>query len=619
MNFRILGPLEVLDDERLLDVGGGKQRSVLALLLLNANEVVSSDRLIDELWPEEPPASAAKIIHAHVSRLRKALDGAGDAVLQTRGHGYVLRVQPGQLDLDRFRELLKEGRAVLAVGNAEAAAATLHAALALWRGPPLAEFTYESFAQEEIARLEELRLAALEERIEADLALARHDDVVQELEQLVRRHPLRERLRGQLMLALYRSGRQAEALDVYRDGRALLVQELGLEPGRTLQELERAILTQAPELEAPAGRPRVVKFRVRRPGVLLVAGGALVLLVAAISAAVVELRGRNSAGLSSLARNSVGVIDPSTDQIVAQIPVGSRPTRLGISRAALWVIGPDAGTVSRIDPKAKRVVRTIAVGGRPTDMGVSDESLWIWNAAHADPVIGISPARLLRIDTAANDIRRAIPIERGHGLDRYSVAVGASAVWVVDTEPPETVFKFDPDTGKVVDQVEVGGPAPRRSSATASPGNAIGGPEVVVGQGSVWVLAGGGVARINLRTRSVSTIPSSSASVPVALTIGEGAIWVVSRPDFRCCPLASIGTGTLSRIDPRTNSITETITLAGNPAGVAVGGGAVWVANAGSRSVIKVDPKERSVKTIKIGGRPLGIAFGRGAVWVAAG
>src|SRR6266545_7799040 len=252
MDFRILGPLEVLSEEGVLDVGGGKQRSVLVLLLLHANEIVSSDRLIDGLWPDEPPPSAAKIVQVHVSRLRKALDGVGDEILLTRGHGYELRVAPGQLDLDRFQGLLEDGRAALAGDNPDKAAETLRNALALWRGPPLADFAYDSFAQGEIARLEELRLAALEERIEADLALGRHDDVVPELQALVAEHRLRERFCGQLMLALYRSGRKADALRVYEDARLALAEELGLEPSEGLQQLHREVLKDDPALSAPA-------------------------------------------------------------------------------------------------------------------------------------------------------------------------------------------------------------------------------------------------------------------------------------------------------------------------------------------------------------------------------
>src|SRR5512146_1935722 len=212
IEFHILGPLEVCDRGQPLELGAGKQRALLALLLLHAGEVVSSDRLIDALWEEPPPASALNSVHVYVSQLRKAL---GNGLLQTRRHGYLLALEPEQLDLGRFERLLGEGRALLAEGEAARAAKTLRAALALWRGQPLSDFSSEPFAQGEIVRLEELHLAALEERIEADLALGRQAELVSELEALVREHPLRERPRAQLMLALYRSGRQAEALAAY--------------------------------------------------------------------------------------------------------------------------------------------------------------------------------------------------------------------------------------------------------------------------------------------------------------------------------------------------------------------------------------------------------------------
>ena len=238
MEFRILGPLEVVADGVTLDVGGPKQRAVLAMLVLEANRVVSSDRLIDALWDEKPPEQALKTLQVYVSKLRKVV---GKEVLQTRAPGYVLRVEPDQVDAARFEELQQRGDP--------------HDALALWRGPPLADFAYQRFAQGEIERLEELRLACLEDRIERDLAEGRHAELVAELEGLVREHPLRERLRAQLMLALYRSGRQAEALEAYQAARRTLVDELGIEPGRSLRELERAVLTQAPSLDlaAPSG------------------------------------------------------------------------------------------------------------------------------------------------------------------------------------------------------------------------------------------------------------------------------------------------------------------------------------------------------------------------------
>src|ERR671923_1738426 len=249
MEYRILGPLEVADQDREVLLGGGRQRSLLALLLLHANHVVSSERLIDELWGDTPPATAAKTVQVYVSQLRKSLrNGEPDGPLLTRGRGYVLRVGPGELARERFERALAEGRRALDGDGAADAAKVLREGLALWRGPPLADFAYEPFAQAEIARLEELRLTAIEQRIEADLELGRHAEIVGELEALVAEHPLREGLRGQLMLALYRCDRQAEALETYRLGRRLLVEELGIEPSSSLRELHAAILAQDPAL-----------------------------------------------------------------------------------------------------------------------------------------------------------------------------------------------------------------------------------------------------------------------------------------------------------------------------------------------------------------------------------
>ena len=256
MEFRILGPLEVWDEGGEVSLGGPKPRALLAVLLLHPNEVVPADRLIDELWGEDSPEDAAAALRVNVSRLRKAL---AQDVLTTRSPGYVIRVEPDELDLHRFERLVDEGRSLLARGLAADASERLRDALALWRGPALADFAYESFAQAAIARLEEIRLAAVELRIDADLALGRHDELVGELEALVAEHPLRERLRRYLMTALYRSGRQAEALDAYQDARRALVDELGIDPSPALQELERAILRQDPSLDVEAPAPAGVR------------------------------------------------------------------------------------------------------------------------------------------------------------------------------------------------------------------------------------------------------------------------------------------------------------------------------------------------------------------------
>lgn len=251
LEFRILGPVEVWDDGRQLQLGGPKQRAVLALLLLDAGRVVSTDRLIDLLWGEQPPPTAATSLQNFVSQLRKLL---GADVLVTKPPGYRLELQPEQLDLERFRRLVEEARQ----RTPEERSSKLRDALALWRGPPLADLAFEEFAQNEIGRLEEVRLAALEQLLEADLETGRHGELVGELEALVAQHPLREGLRRHLMLALYRAGRQAEALQVYHDGRRALVDELGIEPSATLQQLHGSILRQDPrlELDGAAHAPR---------------------------------------------------------------------------------------------------------------------------------------------------------------------------------------------------------------------------------------------------------------------------------------------------------------------------------------------------------------------------
>jgi DNA-binding SARP family transcriptional activator/class 3 adenylate cyclase len=246
--FRILGPLEVGSDGQALELGGKQRRALLTVLLLNANQVVSVDRLIDDLWGEHPPPTAGHTIQVYVSQLRKLLGPAGEALV-TQSPGYMLRLEPGELDLHRFEELLKKGREALDGNDAQSAAETLGQALALWRGPALADFAFEPFAQGAIGRLEELRLVALENRVEADLDLGRHADLVGELEDVVRANPLRERPRAQLILALYRSGRQAEALEAYQETRRALVEELGIDPSPSLQELERAVLNQDPMLD----------------------------------------------------------------------------------------------------------------------------------------------------------------------------------------------------------------------------------------------------------------------------------------------------------------------------------------------------------------------------------
>jgi DNA-binding SARP family transcriptional activator len=255
LEFRILGPLEVVDDRGPLRLGGPRQRATLAILLLDANRVVSIERLADDLYAGAPPATAVAQVQRQISELRKTL--GPEPVIETRAPGYALRLVPGQLDLARFELGAEAAVRALAGGRTERAAELLRDALALWRGAPLADLSREPFAAPAIERLIEIHLAALERRIEAELDLGRHSGLVAELEQLVSEHPFREAFRRQLMLALYRSGRQSDALEVYRRTRQALADEFGIEPTAGLRKLERAILTQDLSLEAAAPPGRV--------------------------------------------------------------------------------------------------------------------------------------------------------------------------------------------------------------------------------------------------------------------------------------------------------------------------------------------------------------------------
>jgi DNA-binding SARP family transcriptional activator len=259
----LLGPLEIEVAGRPVPLGGRAPRALVARLLLDANRAVPVDRLVEDLWGEDAPATAVKMIQIHVSALRKVLP---EGMLVTRSPGYALEIEPEAVDLFRFEKLRRAGQEALSAGSAARAADALREAAALWRGPALGEFD-EPFAAIESARLEELHLASIEDRIDAELALGRHTGLAGELEALVARHPLRERLRGQLMLALYRAGRQAEALEGYRGLRAMLTTELGIEPSPALRELERRMLQQDPSLELAAAR-RPARGPLQRPGAL---------------------------------------------------------------------------------------------------------------------------------------------------------------------------------------------------------------------------------------------------------------------------------------------------------------------------------------------------------------
>jgi DNA-binding SARP family transcriptional activator/ABC-type branched-subunit amino acid transport system substrate-binding protein len=602
LDFRILGPFEVLDGDRPVALGGPKQRALLAVLLLRRGEVVSRDRLIDELWGERPPASAAKTVQVYVSNLRKAL---GDGVLLTRGQGYLLHATPDQIDADRVAALVTEGRAAFGDGDPQRASDRLREALALWLSPALADFAYEPFAQGEIARLDEERLAALEDRIDADLALGRHAALIGELEMLAGEHPLRERLQALLMLALYRSGRQTEALARYQHARTRLIDEVGIEPGRQLQDLQRAILTQDLELGGPRRRmPSAASSR--RVGRLLALAG--VLLLAAAAAATLKLLSGSggSAALATASSDSVALISPASGHVQASFPVGGNPSSLAVSGGAVWALNADDQTVTRID-LSSHVERPIGTGGIPVDLAAGDGSMWVVNAAGtrapsafpgAAPTPFPEPTSVDRLDpVSALTLTPSIPLPRtvaSSPPSSYQIAVGPQGVWVIDADG--SVSRIDPASNRVVQTVH-----DVDVSAIATGAEGTWAIEQNTSTGSIVQLTADRAAVRHVR------IPAGQLATSLSsIAVGAGAVWVTDPQS-----------GLLWRIDPGPGTVPRPIPLAPGASDVAYGAGAIWVANGITGTVSRIDPaKDQVTRTIAVGNTPGRVIAGDG-VWVA--
>jgi DNA-binding SARP family transcriptional activator/streptogramin lyase len=592
MDFRILGPLEVGNGGTALplELGGAKQRALLAILILHRGQTATTDRLIEELWGELPPATAAKTLQGYVSRLRKAL---GNGVLETHGHGYRLNIAARDLDAARFEQLVDDARTARDRGALNHASRVLTNALELWRGEALGDLGYQPSLSGEAARLEELRLTAVEDRADIDLALARHCAAVPELESLVRAHPQRERLRGQLMLALYRSGRQGDALARHQEGRRILVDELGLEPGPELQELEHRILVHDPSLDGPRSALTAARGR-GRP--LLAAG--CVLLAIAIAAAIIELaRDGSHSRAALLGADAVGLIGPS-GSLVAAAAVPDGPARLAPSGDIVWIASDRARTVAAFNPRTLTVERVVSPGAYPTDLAAGAGALWVLDREHG---------RLLEVDRAYGAVRRRIPVAPAGGpflhdrtvLDPWSVAVGAGKVWV--TDGTQELIEIDPRRGRVVRRIDTGKPL-NDVAASADAIWAISGPssrllridpargvvtdriplvsrsnvtspfplQVMLAAGSVWVLNANTatLSRIDPAQRGVgTTIPVGVEHTPLRLAGDRTAVWVANAD------------GTLARIDPRTDGVTVTPTAHGL-SDVAVGAGVVLVSGA---------------------------------------
>jgi YVTN family beta-propeller protein len=581
VEFRILGPLEVEDDGRVLPLGGAKQRALLALLLLHANEVVSRDRLIDDIWGERAPETAATALQGYVSGLRKAL---GVERILTRAPGYLLQVDSNEVDLARFEQMARAGRDALASGDAERASAMLAEALALWHGLPLADLDATAFAYAERLRLEELRVSAIEERIEAELTLGRHAALVVELEALVAEHPLREKLRGQLMLALYRCGRQAEALQVYQEARRLLVGDLGLEPGTALRSLEQAILNHDPALEP---RPSTTATRTVRSRRRVVAAlGALLVAAVAAVAAVLLTRTDNS---PTVVPNSLVKIDARTNKVIDVVPVGRDPGKVVSGYGFVWVVNIKDETLTRV---AIHSDRADLVGGlrinQPTGItAAGSRGVFVGSFAESE-VVAIDPQRL--------EVTERIRIP---GRTALFLAAGAGSLWI--TQPPTD---FHASVPSAISRISILNN--RIENRFSVPRGVLPG-QIAFGVGAAWVanVGDGTVWRIDATTNRIRRIRVGSQ--PTDVGFGFGSVWV-----------PCLGRNAVWRLDAATGKVQAIIPAGKESLALAVGAGSVWVSNQAAGTVSRIDPRtNKVVKTIRLGFNPHGLVVADGAVWVA--
>ncbi len=585
MEFLILGPLEVRRGTDTVRVGPSKQRALLGVLLLHANETVSTERLVEGLWGERPPATAEKLVQGYVHALRKQL---GDGVVETRAPGYRLVLANGAFDLSEFESLAAAARSAPLRESIELRGK----ALALWRGQPLADVDLDGPDRNTIARLAALRLSTQIEQIDAELELGEHAKLVGELETLTAANPYQERLAAQLMLALYRSGRQTEALETYRALRDRLDDELGLQPGHELRDLEAAILRQDASLAPPPPPPEATpdddgavgeppdRPRRRRRSMLALGAGAL--SVAVVAVAIVVLVRRDDAGYVA-PPNSVAMIDAATNRVLGSIPVGIRPGPIAAGGRAIWVGNLDDGSLSRIDPESGKVIKNIALPATPDAIAFGARAVWIMNGR-----LGT----LYRVDPGFNRVTDAIPV-----ASRAVTHAGAA----VDVDGGYVWAAFGDSTLARVDTFPLG---------EDGLGTTGGGPSgVVFAFGSIWVAnSDATVQRFTPLTFEEGDIGEFTVGRgPTGIAAGEGAIWVASTDDDY-----------VTRLDPSLSSESaRPIPVGDGPTAVTVGGGAVWVTNTAEGTVSRIDPETNEVEeTIAVGNAPSGVTFADGTVWV---
>jgi YVTN family beta-propeller protein len=610
VTFRVLGPLEVSRSGCVVPLGGPRQRAVLAMLLLEANRAVPIEQLADDVWAGQPPDGWVATLQTYVFHLRRALEpdrapGRNAEVLVTKGRGYLLRVDRDDVDATLFEDRFAAGRALLDAGRYAEAAMTMRAALDLWHSRVFADLADYAFIKPEAARLEELRLVAVESRIEADLALGRHGPLAADLEHLVAKYPVRERLHWQFILALYRCGRQADALAAYRRVRDLLANELGIDPGEPLRSLHAAVLRQDPALDwreagsaqpddrdgepgvsipapALARGPDARRFAVRRrPGsgwrTMRGRYALASVLAVAVAACLIVIRPWAAALSSEVPGGSVGLLDPAGGVLGASVTVGS-PAGLAYGDGSVWAADSADDMLVRINPATHAIEQRIRVGAAPSAVTVTGANVWVVNGGDGT---------VSQVSATSDLVVNTIPT----GNLPVAVASGPSGVWVAD-EGDDAVSRIDPATGKVTRTVSVG----------ARPDG------VSVGPNAVWVANGedGTVQRIDPATGQAGG-PIFVGSGPAGIVQTRTAVWVANSLNL-----------TVMKLDPATGSVVATIGVGDGPSSIVATRDSIWVGDEFGSTLSRIDPRTDRVRTLRLGSSPQGMVATGSGIWVAS-
>ena len=608
--FGILGPLTATRGGVPLRLGTPQQRALLAVLVCQAGRVVTRDRLVDALWGDAPRHAALSSIRAHVSHLRSVLEpehepGTAYRVLVTESNGYRLAVPEANIDASRFKRLADEGRSKLEAGDPGAALAAFDEALSLWRGDVLVDLPEYSFISGVATRLDELCAVAEEGRVDALLELGRTTAALAEIDRMLDRHPLREGLTGRRMMALYRAGRQSEALETFRNLRQRLDDELGIEPSSSIADLHGRILQHDPTLlnrsanhlePAPAGRGRLTiaaiavppaatevpmtpapPLPVTRSGPGRRTRRVLSSVVVALCLGVVVLGAGATSRTVELTGNAVGVLDPS-GRVLDAVPAGTNPSGVAFGGGSLWVANQGDNTVLRIHPDTSAVLQRWEAGDSPSAIVATETDVWVANAGDAT---------VTRINIVAN---RIVQPRISVGSRPEALAVGPGGVWVANSGD-NTIQRIDQKSGTPAAAVDVGD-----------------GPDGLLVDGTtLWVANGrdGTVSRRDATTGNELGSPLKVGSGPRGMARFGDELWVADQLSR-----------SVSRVDLRSGNV-HSLLVGDGPTSVAALGDEVWVSEQYAGTLSRIDPATDHLTTVPVGGAPLALVTRSDGIWVS--